>query len=138
MKYKLWEYVGKNIELIDIDNEKFTGRVVHFDDDTVNNSNECSIEIKTKDLHFDILESEIKSIKEVELNSESLRLWEYIGKRVKVLTTNSKTFEGVVINVDDAFDNESGYDSLNIETDKENDVVYDLNENEIESIEVIE
>ncbi|MGW7987738.1 hypothetical protein ACWEYO_10410 [Staphylococcus shinii] len=138
MEHKLWEYVGKNVELIDIDNEKFTGRVVHFDDDTVNNSNECSIEIKTKDLHFDILESEIKSIKEVELNSESLRLWEYIGKRVKVLATNGKTFEGVVINVDDAFDNESGYDSLNIETDKENDVVYDLNENEIESIEEIE
>ncbi|MDW8570537.1 LSM domain protein [Staphylococcus shinii] len=66
MEHKLWEYVGENVELIDIDNEKFTGRVVHFDDDTVNNSNECSIEIKTKDLHFDILESEIKSIKEIE------------------------------------------------------------------------
>ncbi len=26
MKCKLWEYVGKNVELIDIDNEKFTGR----------------------------------------------------------------------------------------------------------------
>lgn len=62
---RLWEYVGKNVELIDIDNEKFIGRVVHFDDDTVNNNNECSIEIKTKDLHFDISESEIKSIKEI-------------------------------------------------------------------------
>ena len=62
MKCKLWEYVGKNIELIDIDNEKFISRVVRFDDDTVNN-NECSIEIKTKDLHFDVSESEIKSIK---------------------------------------------------------------------------
>lgn len=65
-----------------------------------------------------------------------MNLYAYEGKRVKVLATNGKTFEGVVINVDDAFDNESGYDSLNIETDKENDVVYDLNENEIESIEV--
>lgn len=66
-----------------------------------------------------------------------MNLYAYEGKRVKVLTTSGKTFEGVVINVDDAFDNESGYDSLNIETDKENNVVYDLNENEIENIDVI-
>jgi hypothetical protein len=66
MKYKLWEYVGKNVELIDIDNEKFIGRVVHFDDDTVNNSNECSIDLKTTSLNFAFSESEIKSIKEIE------------------------------------------------------------------------
>lgn len=138
MKDKLHDYVGKNVKIIDNDDWEYVGRLVRLDDGKVKNGNESFYQVKTFSVEFDIVESEVKSIKEVELNSESLRLWEYIGKRVKVLTTNSKTFEGVVINVDDAFDNESGYDSLNIETDKENDIVYDLNENEIESIEVIE
>ncbi|UMT81003.1 hypothetical protein ML437_01760 [Staphylococcus roterodami] len=138
MKDKLHDYVGKNVKIIDNDDWEYVGRLVRLDDGIVKNGNESFYQVKTFSVEFDIVESDVKSIKEVELNSESLRLWEYIGKRVKVLTTNSKTFEGVVINVDDAFDNESGYDSLNIETDKENDIVYDLNENEIESIEVIE
>jgi hypothetical protein len=66
-----------------------------------------------------------------------LDLYAYEGKRVKVLGTSGRTFVGLAVNVDDAFDNESGYDSLNIEIDNANNVVYDLNENEIESIEVI-
>ncbi|WP_436855213.1 LSM domain protein [Staphylococcus caeli] len=65
-------------------------------------------------------------------------LYNYIGKNVKVETNDGKVFEGRAIGVDDDDDNESGYYSLNIKTDKENGIVYDLNENEIESIEVIE
>ncbi|MGD6885430.1 hypothetical protein [Staphylococcus shinii] len=48
MKHKLWEYVCKNVEFIDIDKEKLIDRVVHFGHDTVNNSSECSKVLKTK------------------------------------------------------------------------------------------
>lgn len=125
------------LEIVDIDDWEYVGRLVRLDDGKVKNGNESFYQVKTFSVEFDIVESEVKSIKEVELNSESLRLWEYIGKNVKVETNDGKVFEGRAIGVDDD-DNESGYYSLNIETDKENDIVYDLNENEIESIKEIE
>ncbi|MBF7029935.1 LSM domain protein [Staphylococcus kloosii] len=63
MKYKLWEYVGKNVELIDINNRKFIGFVVNFEDDTENNENMCSIDLETTSLNFVISESGIKKHK---------------------------------------------------------------------------
>jgi hypothetical protein len=66
MKLKLWEYYGKDIELIDYKGKKHRGHVTIFEDDTQNNDGKCSIVLKTDALTIDFSESEIKSIKEIE------------------------------------------------------------------------
>jgi hypothetical protein len=66
-----------------------------------------------------------------------IHLYEYIGKKVKVETFEGNTFEGTAIGVDDEDDNESGYYSLNIKLNRNDDVIIDLDEVEISSIEII-
>lgn len=134
MKDKLHDYVDKNVKIIDIDDWEFIGRLVRFDD-TVKNSNGYSYQVKTNAVAFDIIESEVKSIKEVELNSESLRLWEYIGKRVRVIDRDGDEFDGKIVDFDDELDNATGYDSIYLKTDTGS---FGINEYEIKSIKEIE
>lgn len=64
-------------------------------------------------------------------------LYNYIGKNIKVETNDGKVFEGRAIGVDDDDDNESGYYSLNIKLNKNDNFIIDLDEPEITSIEII-
>ncbi|GEP81926.1 hypothetical protein SKL01_11040 [Staphylococcus kloosii] len=48
--------------MIDINNRKFIGLVVNFEDDTENNENVCSIDLETTSLDFVISESVIKKL----------------------------------------------------------------------------
>ncbi|WP_232138732.1 hypothetical protein [Staphylococcus gallinarum] len=135
MKDKLRDYIGKNVKLIDNDDLEYIGRLVYLDDDKLNNRNESFYQVKTFAVGFDIVESEVKSIKEVELNSESLRLWEYEGKRVRVIDRDGDEFEGKVVDFDDELDNATGYDSIYLKTDTGS---FGINEYEIKSIKEIE
>lgn len=77
----------------------------------------------------------MKSIKEVELNSESLRLWEYEGKEIKMYLRNGKVLTGKAIDFDDELDNATGYDSIYLKIVRG---TFDINEYEIKSIKEIE
>lgn len=60
---KLWEYLGKKVNVILIDNKSFIGTVTGFDDEVDNESGENSINLNVGNLIYDFDESEIKSIK---------------------------------------------------------------------------
>lgn len=135
MKDKLHDYVGKNVKIVDIDDWEFIGRLVCLDNDKLKNRNESFYQVKTFAVAFDIVESEVKSIKEVELNSESLKLWKYIGKRVRVIDRDGDKFDGKVVDFDDELDNATGYDSIYLKTDTGS---FGINEYEIKSIKEIE
>ncbi|MEB6291620.1 hypothetical protein NGC65_00780 [Staphylococcus xylosus] len=134
MKDKLHDYVGKNVKIVDIDDWEFIGLLVHFDD-IEKSSNRCSYQVKTDWESFDILESEVKSISRIELNSESLRVFEYLGKRVKVILWDGERYMGKVIDFDWGYDNATGYDSIYLKTDTGS---FDIDEYEIKSIKEIE
>jgi small nuclear ribonucleoprotein (snRNP)-like protein len=134
MKAELSDYIGKNVEIIDLDGWKFIGRLVCLDDIEEKN-NKCSYQVKTKAVAFDIIESEVKSIREIEINCESLRLWEYVRKEIKLYLLNGKVLTGKAIDFDDEMDNASGYDSIYIKT---NEGSFDIDEYEIKSINEID
>lgn len=135
MKDKLHDYVGKNVKIIDIDDWEYIGRLVCLDDGKVNNGNESFYQVKTFAVAFDIVESEVKNIKEVELNSESMKLWKYEGKEIKIYLRNGEILSGKAIDFDDELDNATGYDSIYLKTDTGS---FDINEYEIKSIKEIE
>ncbi|MBF7025506.1 LSM domain protein [Staphylococcus kloosii] len=69
------------------------------------------------------------------MNSESLRLWRYVGKEIKLYFLDGEVLTGKVIDFDDEMDNASGYDSIYIKT---NEGSFDIDEYEIKSINEID
>lgn len=65
---KLWKFVGKNVEIVTVDDEKFIAYVNNYEDDTTNDNNLDSIDFTIDgDLTpYSLNENEIKSIKELE------------------------------------------------------------------------
>ncbi|MBJ8267076.1 LSM domain protein [Staphylococcus pseudintermedius] len=64
-----------------------------------------------------------------------MKLWTYVGKKVKIELTNGKIFIGRAVGYDDEMDNESGEDSIHLDSGK---LLYDFDESEIKSIEVLD
>jgi hypothetical protein len=67
-----------------------------------------------------------------------LNLWEYVGKRIRVIDTEGQVFEGKCTDYTQALDNEPEIDSIGVETEPGSGYSYEIYENEIESIEIIE
>lgn len=67
---KLWEYVGKKVEIITTDNDTIRAFVNAYEDDTANDEGVDSVDYTklddTNDTPYIIFENEIKSIKELE------------------------------------------------------------------------
>lgn len=63
-----------------------------------------------------------------------MKLWKYVGKKIKVTCDNDKVFEGKCIDYTQALDNEPEIDSIGLET---TELSYEIYENEIKSIQVI-
>ncbi|WMJ20307.1 MULTISPECIES: hypothetical protein [Geobacillus] len=68
-----------------------------------------------------------------------MKLWEYVGKRVRIIYKDGDVLEGFVRDYCDGEDSEDGIDSLVITNQeaKELGIVYGVLENEIKSIEII-
>lgn len=64
-----------------------------------------------------------------------MQLWTYIGKNVRIELKNGKIFIGRAAGYDDEMDNESGEDSIHLDTGV---ILYDFDESEIKSIEILE
>ncbi|MEJ7540495.1 LSM domain protein [Staphylococcus intermedius] len=64
-----------------------------------------------------------------------MKLWTYVGKKVKIELTNGKIFTGRAAGFDDEMDNESGEDSIHLDSGK---LLYDFDESQIKSIEVLD
>ncbi|UXS22702.1 LSM domain protein [Staphylococcus delphini] len=64
-----------------------------------------------------------------------MKLWTYVGKNAIVELTNGKQFMGRVTNFEDEIANNSGEDSIHFD---DGIVLFDFNESEIKSIEVID
>lgn len=65
----------------------------------------------------------------------SLKLWEYLGEKVKVIYNDGEVYEGKVVHFDDEDDNADGYDSISLVADG---LTIDISESEIKSIKEIE
>jgi hypothetical protein len=63
-----------------------------------------------------------------------VKLWEYVGKEIKVICNNGKVFEGKCTDYTQALDNEPEIDSIGLKT---TGLSYELYQNEIKSIEVV-
>lgn len=63
-----------------------------------------------------------------------MKLWTYIGKKVVIDFIDGQRIIGQVTNFDDRFDNESGEDSIHLAV---GDLLYDIDESEIEDIKII-
>ncbi|MGZ0086907.1 hypothetical protein ACWNXI_15430 [Caldibacillus thermoamylovorans] len=68
-----------------------------------------------------------------------MKLWEYVGKKVRIIYKDGDVLEGFVRDYCDGEDSEDGIDSLEItnEETKGRGYVFGVLENEIKSIEVI-
>ncbi|MFV5937172.1 LSM domain protein [Mammaliicoccus sciuri] len=64
-----------------------------------------------------------------------MKLWTYVGKKVLIEADDGQEFTGKVITYDDEMDNESGEDSINLDTGIQ---IYDFDESEIKSIEILD
>ncbi|QHW36648.1 LSM domain protein [Staphylococcus ursi] len=64
-----------------------------------------------------------------------MKLWTYVGKNVRIELTDGQLFIGKATDYDDEMDNESGEDSINL---YDGICLYDFNESEIKSIEIID
>ncbi|WP_019165060.1 hypothetical protein [Staphylococcus delphini] len=64
-----------------------------------------------------------------------MKLWTYVGKNAIVELTNGKQFMGRVTNFEDEIANNSGEDSIHFD---DGIVLFDFNESEIKSIEVLD
>ncbi|WP_343348616.1 hypothetical protein [Terrisporobacter petrolearius] len=62
-----------------------------------------------------------------------MKLWEYVGKEIKVICLNNKVFKGKCTDYTQGLDNEPEIDSIGLDV---NGINYELYENEIKSIEV--
>lgn len=63
-------------------------------------------------------------------------LYEYVGKRVKIIDIYGKEWHGIGDVYSEAVDNEDGVESLAFRMDGVNDALIDLSPNVIRSIEV--
>lgn len=66
-----------------------------------------------------------------------MELEDYLGKQIKIITTDKQEFIGKAIGFTQALDNEPEIASIDIRNEEDNRV-YELYENEIKSIEVVE
>lgn len=64
-----------------------------------------------------------------------MKLWTYVRKKVMIETIDGQHFTGEVTSYDDEIDNESGEDCIYLDTGKQ---IYDIDESEIKSIEVLD
>ena len=64
-----------------------------------------------------------------------MKLWTYVGKKVRIELTNGNQFIGEVTNYDDEVVNDSGEPSINLDTGIQ---IYDFDESEIKSIEILD
>lgn len=67
-----------------------------------------------------------------------LKLWEYLGKKIRLIDTDGRVFEGRCNGYTQALDNEPEVASVSIKTEPGADYAYEIYENEIKSIEIIE
>ena len=68
-----------------------------------------------------------------------MRLWEYVGKNVRIMYKDGDVLEGYVLDYCDGEDNEDGIDSLVItnEETKREGYLLGVSENEIKSITIL-
>ncbi|EGQ3890681.1 LSM domain protein [Staphylococcus pseudintermedius] len=64
-----------------------------------------------------------------------MKLWTYVGKKVSIEFIDGQRLTGKVTNYDDEIDNESGEDSIHFE---HGNSLYDIDESEIKSIEILD
>ncbi|WP_251517065.1 MULTISPECIES: hypothetical protein [Staphylococcus] len=64
-----------------------------------------------------------------------MKLWEYVGKKVRVYFKDGDIYDGIVIDFDHDYDTYNGQNAILLRTD---DSMFSIDENEIESIKVIE
>ncbi|HEC2153310.1 TPA: LSM domain protein [Staphylococcus delphini] len=64
-----------------------------------------------------------------------MKLWNYVGEKVLVKTTDGQQFIGEVTNYEDEVANDSGEDSIHLSTEYQ---IYDIEESEIKSIEILD
>lgn len=67
-----------------------------------------------------------------------MKLWEYVGKRVKIIFKDSNVLEGTVWDYCDEEDNDDGIDSIIVKNKDTVGFSYEASQNDIESIEIIE
>lgn len=67
-----------------------------------------------------------------------MKLKEYVGRRVRVLTDEGRTFEGECTDYTQPSDNDPEIASIGVVTEPGAGFAYELYENEIKSIEVID
>lgn len=67
-----------------------------------------------------------------------MKLWEYVGKRVKIIFKDKDVLEGTVWDYCDEEDNEDGIDSIIIKNKDTVGFSYEVSQNDIESIEIID
>ncbi|MDE9752302.1 LSM domain protein [Staphylococcus delphini] len=64
-----------------------------------------------------------------------MKLWNYVGENVVITTIDGVKFIGEVTNYEDYIANDSGEDSIHFD---DGIVLFDFNESEIKSIEIID
>ncbi|MES1045300.1 hypothetical protein FOA22_12555 [Heyndrickxia oleronia] len=69
-----------------------------------------------------------------------MELWKYVRSKVKIIYKDGDELEGFVTDYIDGEDNEDGIDSLVITNDetKKGNFLYEVTENEIQTIEIID
>ncbi|WP_062353302.1 hypothetical protein [Bacillus kwashiorkori] len=67
-----------------------------------------------------------------------MNLREYVGKKIRLMDVDGQVFEGKCTDYTQALDNEPEIESIGIETVSGADYSYEIYENEIKSIEIIE
>ncbi|MEB7656442.1 LSM domain protein [Mammaliicoccus vitulinus] len=63
-----------------------------------------------------------------------MKLWTYVGKKVLIEAIDGQQFTGKITSYDDEMDNESGEDSIYLDTGIQ---IYDFDESEIKTIEIL-
>lgn len=64
-----------------------------------------------------------------------MKLWTYVGENVVITTIDGVKFIGEVTNYEDYIANDSGEDSIHLSTEYQ---IYDIEESEIKSIEILD
>ena len=72
------------------------------------------------------------------LEAAIMKLWEYEGKRIRLIDIDGQVFTGFIDHYTSDLDNPSGIASLSLEQDGERGNLINLEEPEIASIEILE
>ncbi|WP_086427541.1 LSM domain protein [Staphylococcus cornubiensis] len=64
-----------------------------------------------------------------------MKLWTYVGKNVRIELKNGQQFIGKADDYDDEIANNSGEDSIYLDTGKQ---IYEFDESQIKSIEILD